>query len=199
MIKPSLLFITFLLFIFSTNIMADTDPVNKGTFEFGIGKIAGLKTSGGGYFTSEYRHSFELYAGITPDLTIGYFPKERLCIGAGIFANGYAYFSRSSENSTAEIRVQPQLKYYIPLSEPFYFQIKALGGGSWKTDDQSNANYIQTHIGIGGGFTAMLLPELGLTIGLDCLVFQDEIKDRRQISDTGYSETDFSLGLSVFL
>ncbi len=192
--KKILVVTMFFIFCFAPlAVMAEQSAVDKGSFELGVGNIIDIWL----YRSDNYENATWIGLGITPDLTVGYFIINGLMVGTTIGVTSHKAESWTEPNTS--FFIQPVVKYYIPVSEKFFFNGKGFFGQYRENDAGDPDTYTRMRFGGGAAGTYMLLPSLGASFGADFIYFADWKYGGTTIDKTSYAVIDILLGLSVYL
>ncbi len=180
------------LVLFPVSVVAQQNPIDAGSFEFGIGNIANLWLQKG----DNYDEATDISIGSTPVLTFGYFVSDGIMLGASIYYESYK--SESMTDPDTDFLLQPQLKYYIPVSSQTLANLRILAGYSSSTYDGDSETYTRTRFGLGGGLTYLLLPGLGAVIHADYIYFPNRAVSGTTIDNSSYNIIEIGVGLSAY-
>ncbi|MBA7544991.1 hypothetical protein ES705_37353 [subsurface metagenome] len=191
--KKILVVTMFFIFCFAPLVvMAEQSAVDKGNFELGVGNIIDIWL----YRGDNYENATWIGLGTTPDLTVGYFIINGLMVGTTIGVTSYKSESWTEPNTS--FFIQPVVKYYIPLSEKFFFNGKGFFGQYRENYAGDPDTYTRMRFGGGVAGTYMLLPSLGASFGVDFIYFAN-YSYGGTVDNTSYTVIDILLGLSVYL
>ncbi len=143
--KKILVVTMFFIFCFAPlAVMAEQSAVDKGSFELGVGNIIDIWL----YRSDNYENATWIGLGITPDLTVGYFIINGLMVGTTIGVTSHKAESWTEPNTS--FFIQPVVKYYIPVSEKFFFNGKGFFGQYRENDAGDPDTYIHVCV-LGAG------------------------------------------------
>ena len=191
--KSIALFFLLLFTLASFTLSAQQNSIEEGRFEIGIGNIASIWLYGG----SNYEKATEIIIGHTPPITVGYFVIDGLRIGLTTDLDFYKSESMTEYESTIDI--EPNVKYYFPLSEDLIGNIKVLFGWVRSTYDGDPEKYTRTRFGFGGAVTYMFLPNIGAYVGLDYVILPDRKISGTTIDNTSFNVTDIGIGFTLYI
>lgn len=174
------------------SVMAQHSAVDKGSFELGVGHIFDIWL----FSSDNYESYTEICIGATPTLTAGYFIIDGFMIGTTVYYNNYK--SESMTDSDTYFSIQPEVKFYFPVSEQFLINAKGFLGMRSSTYDGDSSKYTRMRFGAGCAGTYMLLPTLGASFGADFTLYQDRKVDGTTIGSTSYKIINIFVGLTAY-
>ena len=128
-----------------------------------------------------------------------YFVINNLAVGLAISFKSQSTDIDGEDTRSSGFFIGPQVDYFIPMADEFYFSIGAgLGFNSLKEDDESNGEVTLSGIGYGlrAGIHYIVNKKLGtfITIGPDF----GNLTEKESEIDVAWSEFETQIGLKFF-
>jgi len=182
----------FVLCIVPSNLFAENEATDQGSFEFGLGPILGIQLYKGNLEATE----FTVGSGLTR-FNFGYFIANNLSIGGYLYFNSIKY--EGDTESSTEFGIGPALSFYVPMTDRFLFN---LYGSyeliSWELPGDIDRSSVMA-FGGGGAITYLITNNLGIFGGFGISYSPNYKIEGIEVADTSYTQIIVGLGFTVYI
>jgi hypothetical protein len=178
---------------------AQNDPVDSGSFEFGLGTVFDFT-----YFVlGKFEDNISSRTSLGSDMfrfNFGYFVIDRLSVGG---AFGFlAEKSEQDDDAALSFQLGPLVRYYFPIAERFLFNVEGILNYTWAKEVVGGTRddaLTQLEVGAGVATTFLINSNFGLGAGFDLTHFFNERRDGDAIDNTNFFAAEFGIFFRVFI